>query len=416
MDDVLMEDMDPFAATAAPQPETVPEPVMEPVQHNSRKRCWFITVNNYTDETIRRIREIRFGNIIYIGWEKAPTTGMLHIHAHIAFSCPVHFQNVDRAIHKGVWNAADPNPVVGPKPNVQYTRVEAHAIKYIKKKNPDGTPKVWKCFRGVAHPQYNPTEAAANEITDVPSNPKDQGARTDLKRIHSQLLAGAGNPNSIKKVMTDPDNLSCLKFHSGIEKMASYLLPDTIGDTGIVAREIAGTVIYQPKVEYLYGKSGTGKSCKAVEIFLAQGIALEDIYFVEYQNGFFNGYSGQKFAIWDEFRASQCPLSTILKLLQGFPYKMNVKGGTVPRLVQHWIFTSIYPPWTVYEAVFQKENEEPYQWFRRLTSVTEITRFADTQTCTDRTAWFTKDALPLRLWHQFTEDNLLNAIDDDFIL
>lgn len=417
--DFLLDDDDPFNSSLdnllvdnideQPNPNAdVAPPSTEPVTGKSRKRCWFITVNNYTDVTIDRIKNIPHGNIIYIGWEIAPTTNMKHIHAQISFKIPVRFVNVDRFIHKGAWNDTDP-VVEGPKPNVQYTRDEIAAIKYVKKPNKDGTPKQWKCFRGIANKDY--VKGDSNEIGDSTEKPKEQGKRNDLKRIHQQLLATAGDPTALKQIMIDEENHCAIKYHAGIEKVAMHLLPSMVQDNGFKAVEIGGTKFFTPMVTYIYGKSGLGKSCLAWDTYLSNGIAVDQIYPVELVNGFFNGYKGHKYAIWDEFRSSQCPLNVMLKLLQGFPYQMNVKNGTMPRLVQQWIFTSIYPPWTVYEQVFSKENEEPYQWFRRLTQIIELVKVNGEVVQEDRTIWFTQENLPKKLWLTDT-----SGISDDFIL
>lgn len=348
------------------------------------------------------------GNLIHIGWEVAPTTGMKHVHASLNFKVPVRFANVDNWIWRGVWTKAETSKGDGPKPNVQYTRDEIAAIKYIKKANPDGSPKIWKVFKGVAHKDY--VTNGNNELNqDV--KPKEQGKRSDLKRIHAQLLATAGDPTSLRTVMTDSENYEAIKFHAGIEKVAMLLLPTMVQDTGYRAIEIQGTKFFTPHVTYIFGKSGLGKSCLAWDTFLGAGVAPDQIYTVDYVNSFFNGYKGHKYAIWDEFRASQCTLSVMLKLLQGFPYQMNVKNGTMPRLVQQWIFTSIYPPWTIYEQVFTKENEEPYQWFRRLTQVIEIVERDGEPFQVDRTEWFTKENFEKKLWLKDAPN-----ICDDFII
>jgi len=64
LDDPFGENLDLLANTAnavtnlAPAPPPADAPEFEPVTPQDRKRLWFVTVNDYTDVTIARIKSL----------------------------------------------------------------------------------------------------------------------------------------------------------------------------------------------------------------------------------------------------------------------------------------------------------------------------------------------------------------------
>nr|WAE42182.1 MAG: replication associated protein [Cressdnaviricota sp.] len=95
-------------------------------------------------------------------------------------------------------------------------------------------------------------------------------------------------------------------------------------------------------VHYYYGISGAGKSYAASQESKEYG---GDVYLKEPGNKWFDGYYGQKLVVFDEFRANWFPLSTLLRILDAYPLRVEVKGETsVNFLATHiWITSNMAP-------------------------------------------------------------------------
>jgi len=95
-------------------------------------------------------------------------------------------------------------------------------------------------------------------------------------------------------------------------------------------------------VHYYYGISGAGKSYAANQESKEYG---DDVYVKEPGNKWFDGYYGQKLVVFDEFRANWFPLSTLLRILDAYPLRVEIKGETsVNFLATHiWITSNMAP-------------------------------------------------------------------------
>jgi len=108
------------------------------------------------------------------------------------------------------------------------------------------------------------------------------------------------------------------------------------------AREVAlrkkGNVFRNVTVEVLWGPPGVGKTSLPV---LAHG-GYEDIYIATKLLGstlWFDGYVGQKVLIMDDFPWVGLSYRALLRLLDGHPLDLPVKGGFVPALYTHVYIT-----------------------------------------------------------------------------
>lgn len=94
------------------------------------------------------------------------------------------------------------------------------------------------------------------------------------------------------------------------------------------------------EVIVMWGPAGVGKTRKAYE---------EDAYvFDDYEDGWWNGYSGEKTILIDEFYGG-IKYSKLLKLLDGYQHRLKIKGG----------FT--YAQWT---RVYITSNKPPCEWYK----------------------------------------------------
>lgn len=105
------------------------------------------------------------------------------------------------------------------------------------------------------------------------------------------------------------------------------------------------------QVTCIYGHaSHTGKTRMAVDLSLAA--TGKEPFIMEHANGiWFDGYSGQKAIVFDDFYGwIKC--SAMLRLLDGYKSRLEYKGG----------FT-----WAGYTHVFITSNDAPETWYHNIT-------------------------------------------------
>lgn len=107
---------------------------------------------------------------------------------------------------------------------------------------------------------------------------------------------------------------------------------------------LKGAIRKPPKVTVLTGAPGTGKTFFCYEH--ARLFADADIWSYPGQ-GWFDGYGGQRCALFDDFRGD-LPLELFLKILDRYPIRVPVKGG-----FRHW-----NPEW-----IFITSNVDWDSWY-----------------------------------------------------
>lgn len=116
------------------------------------------------------------------------------------------------------------------------------------------------------------------------------------------------------------------------------------------------------KVYYIYGPSGIGKSTKAYELLVENGI--EEFDEISYENGFYLGATGAaKACVFDDFRDSRMKPDEFIRFIDYRRHTMNIKGGQVINDYEFIIITSIKPVDDLYKNV---KEEQKQQWLRRL--------------------------------------------------
>lgn len=168
-----------------------------------------------------------------------------------------------------------------------------------------------------------------------------QGKRTDLVEIRDKVLKGETNLYEIAQTVSSYQGL----------RMAEGL-----------SKYVKAPAQCVKVVHWYYGPTGTGKSKLAFEL------AGED-YWVSGKDGkWYDGYWGQKVAIFDDFRGDFCPLHTLLRLTDRYPYRVEVKGGSIWFNPKTIIITSTYSPYECYSQV----PESIQQLMRRITVLKEF--------------------------------------------
>jgi hypothetical protein len=81
-------------------------------------------------------------------------------------------------------------------------------------------------------------------------------------------------------------------------------------------------------------------------------------------NKWWPGYDGQKHVIIDDVRGSFCSYSTMLRLLDQYPFTVEYKGGTRELLAEVIFLTSCKPPNELYNL-----DEDQQQLLRRIEEI-----------------------------------------------
>lgn len=153
-----------------------------------------------------------------------------------------------------------------------------------------------------------------------------QGERNDLHNLRRMLDEG----KSLRVVSCEHFG-SFIRYSRGIQMYRNLKLPGTIQS-------------YRKKSVIVYvGEPGTGKT-RAVYDNL---VTLEDLW--QYSgNGWFDGYDGHPIVLFDDFRGSCIQLSVLLRVLDGYPIKVPIKGGFV---------------WWYPEEIYITSNLAPLEWY-----------------------------------------------------
>lgn len=125
--------------------------------------------------------------------------------------------------------------------------------------------------------------------------------------------------------------------------------------------EIERDELKAPKIIYITGGTGKGKTYKAYKIAL-QNYPKNEIGKITLKNDFFDIINeNANCYVIEEFRPSQIKASDFLQLTDKYGYRANIKGGFVSLRPEMLIICSIKPP----EEIYKDEVNE--QFLRRIT-------------------------------------------------
>lgn len=182
---------------------------------------------------------------------------------------------------------------------------------------------------------------------------RTQGTRTDLEdfcqSVKTNGLYGAIN--------ADPSTY--VKYHAGLDKYSMVCQ---------VPRDPA----HPPEVVWLYGATGVGKSRYVHE-------REKDLYVCLSTHKWWQGYRQQEAIIIDDMRCNFAPFNDLLKILDRYPYTVEVKGSSAQLNSPRIYVTSQFPPHKVYNRD-NRSGEDIRQLYRRLTKVVLMSLDSDGKT------------------------------------
>lgn len=183
-----------------------------------------------------------------------------------------------------------------------------------------------------------------------------KGERTDIEECRNI----AKDTSRIREVV-----LSCTSFQ-GLRIAEKYL----------EYFETART--WKPNVYWIHGPSGCGKS-KQAYFMSSSSYKSDQIYTCMDSIKWFQGYDGQPCVILDDFRSDYAKFHSLLKLIDRYPYRVEMKGGSRQFLARDIYITSIYSPYECYKNT----NEPIQQLLRRIDSIVNLTPKTDSDSDSD---------------------------------
>lgn len=166
-----------------------------------------------------------------------------------------------------------------------------------------------------------------------------QGKRNDLNEVR-EIIKNGGGMKDVVEVATS---------YQSIKMAETYL------------KYVEKKRDWMPVVKWFYGPTGTGKTRQAVE-------EAGDDYYISSRNlKWWEGYDAHENVIIDDFRKDFCTFHELLRILDRYPYRIEVKGGSRQLLAKTIWITSCYPPDQVYET-----REDIGQLLRRISFISEM--------------------------------------------
>lgn len=165
--------------------------------------------------------------------------------------------------------------------------------------------------------QYCKKEGNFEEVGTMPQ----QGKRTDLATCAEMICAGASLGEIAAEYPTQ-----VVRYHQGLQALRRI----TVGPS---------PAWRQLEVTVLYGPTGTGKTRRALE--------SDSVYMWDSTDGWWDGYVDQRRLVIDEMPREGLDFKQLLRILDGHPLMLKVKGGFAHAHYTEVVLTSNFP-WTTW--------------------------------------------------------------------
>lgn len=128
----------------------------------------------------------------------------------------------------------------------------------------------------------------------------------------------------------------------------------------------------KPFVSWYHGPTGTGKTLRAFNEADEKGLVP---YVKSGASKWFDGYDGDSFVIFDDFRDSHLEFGFLLRLLDRYPMRVELKGSSRQWKATRIIITSPSPPEECYKTMQATDRfDKISQLLRRIDEVVHVTR------------------------------------------
>jgi len=254
----------------------------------ARKRKWFFTWNNYTEEDVQMLKnsaECEKSTIRHIlfGHEICPKTGTPHLQGNIYFK---------------------------------------NAISCLALKKRYGKVPHWEPTRGNEEQVRDYCSKEDGEWYEY-GEPECQGKRNDINLVKEMIKQGKGM-RDILEVATSFQSIRSAEIR------LKYGEPQRFWKTF---------------VQWFCGPTGSKKTRKALKILMALG----EVYKIT-KGKWWEGYDGHKYILIDDYRPDFCSFEELLTILDRYPVRVECKGGSRELLARHIIITTPLSPEKTWEG------------------------------------------------------------------
>lgn len=274
-----------------------------------RKRGFCFTVNNYPENIYDHLRSVFEDlNVRYLVCQKevAPSTGTPHVQGYLYCETMKTIVQIQDCFKKF---------------NVRVAVIVAK-----------GNPKQNRDYC---------TKEGGSDVLELGALPM-QGVSKELSEIAFDVVSKRKKLSDV--AIENPEMI--VRFSKGLQTLYTMSLTGRDGSV-------------QPEVHWWYGPTGTGKSRAAFE-------AYPDAYWKMSCNHWWDGYEGQTVVVVDDYRTTMCPFDYLLRMIDRYPLRVEVKGGTIPLNATTFVFTAPQRP----ERMWSLRTEEAInQLIRRITHV-----------------------------------------------
>lgn len=261
----------------------------------TRSRDWCFTLNNPSVDDVKCVEQIEHKYLIY--GKEVGEMGTPHLQGYIEFGNAKRLSTLKKINNKIHWE--------------QRKGTAEQAAEYCKK------------------------EGAYKESGLISSS--RQGKRNDLE----EAVETTKKKGIMGAVLENP--VAFVKYFKGLERLDFYLQSKRNS---------------KPEVYWLWGKTGTGKTRKAIEM-------SPDSFYMKGNHKWWDGYLQQKCIIVDDFDGLW-PFRDLLNFLDRYPYQGQTKGGFVHINSPIICVTCEHAP-----SYFWRDTDLE-QVLRRCTHVTEV--------------------------------------------
>lgn len=200
----------------------------------------------------------------------------------------------------------------------------------------------WEKRRGTQEQAVTYCKKDGNFWENKPFEPNEPGKRTDIEIVKEAIKNG----NSMGQIIELTNSYQALRC---AELLFKYIEGE---------RE-------KPMVMWHWGKPGTGKT------FTARRLAREHGHIPYMSMGnlkWWDGYDNHQWVIIDDLRPGDIQFNYLLRLLDEYPLRVEVKGGSRNFVAKYITVTSCLHP-----KDFVPANENPAQLIRRIDEIQEFT-------------------------------------------
>lgn len=291
-----------------------------------RRRNYCFTVNN--PDGLLDVNRWKTKPRILVYQEEMGTNGTLHLQGYMEFTQALTINQIHAL--EGLEGA-----------HLEARRgTKNQAISYCEKQD--------ETFIG--GPYYWPDKDA---VDAVKTHGGEQGRRTDLESAVADVKAGKSTAELIEN-----HPVVVVKYHRGLDYVRVNMTKPQRSPN-------------MPKDCVMYwGPPGTGKSFR-----LLQECPPGPDWFWCQRGKWFDGYQGQPGLVFDEIRDSWYQFEFLLKLIDRYPLKVEIKGGTIEMLATRFRMSSNVHPKKWYKNANGRPNspwaESPLR--RRFSQIIKLT-------------------------------------------